>query len=71
MATDEKCNTKSIHMYAITKKMSEIILENFSLVTGIETIILRFSSLFGYKFNQGIIPLFIDKVKKNEKNYYQ
>jgi len=67
IATKENCDSSNPHIYSITKNMSEIFFLKFSLDCEISTTILRLPMLFGSNKGEGLIPIFINKIKNNEK----
>ena len=66
-ATKESKPLTNQHIYAITKKTCENILNEFSKMHDIIVITLRYSILYGQYQNKGIIPLFIKKMQDSEE----
>ena len=52
------------HIYALTKQTCEKIINEFSKIHNINSIILRFSILYGLNQPKGIVPFFINNISK-------
>ena len=68
---NESSPTNPVNPYAISKLAIERYLEYFHQSSGLGYLILRYSNPYGERQNpyarQGVIPIFLNKIKKNEK----
>lgn len=65
-AVRETDSIQPVSIYGATKASAEILIETYNKLYGIDYLIFRFTNVYGARQKAGVIPSFIDKIKRDE-----